>query len=186
VNKRTKVAPHKVREEVSNKETRNHFEPCDVQVSLPRRADESSEGRSSGDKVLTCASRDAEGDEGRAARLPARAESTSNLVQATWPKRLPGHHPKGTWAGSSQPAGGDDLPHAHRGTDDNRTGSHASASTTGSALCSPRLWEPHRQEGRRSRGEQMTAKAHAARSPGGEGRTRGNPRPARVQTAVWS
>jgi hypothetical protein len=40
VNARTDVAPHKVHEEVSKKETRHHFEPCDVQVSLPRRADE--------------------------------------------------------------------------------------------------------------------------------------------------
>jgi hypothetical protein len=40
VNERTDVAPHKVREEVSNKEIRNQFEPCDVQVSLPRRAAE--------------------------------------------------------------------------------------------------------------------------------------------------
>jgi len=40
VNERTYVAPHKVREEVSKKETRNHFEPRDVRVSLPRRADE--------------------------------------------------------------------------------------------------------------------------------------------------
>jgi hypothetical protein len=40
VNNRTLVTPHKICEEVSLKETRNHFEPCDVQVSLPRRADE--------------------------------------------------------------------------------------------------------------------------------------------------
>ena len=40
VNERTYVAPHKVHEEVSKKETRNHFEPRDVRVSLPRRADE--------------------------------------------------------------------------------------------------------------------------------------------------
>ena len=40
VNERTHVAPRKVREEVSKKEIRNHFEPCDVQVSLPRRAEE--------------------------------------------------------------------------------------------------------------------------------------------------
>jgi hypothetical protein len=30
----------KICEEVSNKETRNHFEPRDVRVSLPRRAEE--------------------------------------------------------------------------------------------------------------------------------------------------
>ena len=40
VNKRTFATPHKVCEEVSKKETWNHFEPCDVQVSLPRRAEE--------------------------------------------------------------------------------------------------------------------------------------------------
>jgi len=40
VHNRTLVTPHKVCEEVSKKETRNHFEPCDVQVSLPRRAEE--------------------------------------------------------------------------------------------------------------------------------------------------
>jgi hypothetical protein len=40
VNERTHVAPHNAREEVPNKERRNQFEPCDVQVSLPRRADE--------------------------------------------------------------------------------------------------------------------------------------------------
>ena len=40
VNERTDVAPRKVREEVSNKETRNQCEPCDAQVSLPGRADE--------------------------------------------------------------------------------------------------------------------------------------------------
>jgi len=40
VRKRTLAAPHKVREGVSKKETRNHFEPRDVRVSLPRRADE--------------------------------------------------------------------------------------------------------------------------------------------------
>ena len=40
VNERTDVAPHKVHEEVSKKETRHHFEPRDVRVSLPRRADE--------------------------------------------------------------------------------------------------------------------------------------------------
>jgi len=40
VSKRTLATPHKVCEEVSNKETRNQLEPCDVQVSLPRRADE--------------------------------------------------------------------------------------------------------------------------------------------------
>ena len=43
VNERTYVAPHKVHEEVSKQEIRHHFEPCDVQVSLPRRADEQSE-----------------------------------------------------------------------------------------------------------------------------------------------
>ena len=40
VSKRTLATLHKVCEEVSNKEIRNQFEPCDVQVSLPRRADE--------------------------------------------------------------------------------------------------------------------------------------------------
>jgi hypothetical protein len=40
VRKRTLVASHKVHEEVSKPEIRNDFEPCDVQVSLPRRADE--------------------------------------------------------------------------------------------------------------------------------------------------
>jgi hypothetical protein len=62
VHKRTLVTPHKVCKEVSKKETRNHFEPCDVQVSLPRRADESSEVRSSGNNVPTSASLDAEVD----------------------------------------------------------------------------------------------------------------------------
>jgi hypothetical protein len=54
--------PHKVGEEVSNKETRNQFEPRDVRVSLPRRADERSEVRSSGDNVPTSASLDVEVD----------------------------------------------------------------------------------------------------------------------------
>jgi hypothetical protein len=40
VSKRTLATSRKVCEEVSKKETRNHSEPCDVQVSLPRRADE--------------------------------------------------------------------------------------------------------------------------------------------------
>ena len=40
VSKRTLATLHKVCEEVSNKEIRNHFEPRDVRVSLPRRADE--------------------------------------------------------------------------------------------------------------------------------------------------
>src|SRR6266487_5490618 len=40
VRNRTLATPHKVCEEVSNKERRNHFEPRDVRVSLPRRADE--------------------------------------------------------------------------------------------------------------------------------------------------
>jgi len=40
VNERTDVAPHKVREEVSKKEIRNPFEPRNVRVSLPRRAEE--------------------------------------------------------------------------------------------------------------------------------------------------
>jgi hypothetical protein len=62
VNERTYVAPHKVHEEVSKKETRNHFEPRDVRVSLPRRADEKSEVRSSGDNVPTPASLNVEVD----------------------------------------------------------------------------------------------------------------------------
>ena len=76
VNERTDVAPRKVREEVSKKETRNHFEPCDAQVSLPGRADESSEVRSFGDNVPTSASLDVEVDEGRPVRLNAREESS--------------------------------------------------------------------------------------------------------------
>jgi hypothetical protein len=40
VSKRTLATLQKVCEEVSKKETRNHFEPRDVRVSLPRRADE--------------------------------------------------------------------------------------------------------------------------------------------------
>jgi hypothetical protein len=40
VSKRTLATLHKVCEEVSKKERRNHFEPRDVRVSLPRRADE--------------------------------------------------------------------------------------------------------------------------------------------------
>ena len=40
MSKRTLAASQKVHEEVSKKETRNHCEPCDVQVSLPGRADE--------------------------------------------------------------------------------------------------------------------------------------------------
>jgi len=40
VNKRILAVPHKVREEVSDKEMWNHSEPRDVRVSLPRRADE--------------------------------------------------------------------------------------------------------------------------------------------------
>ena len=95
MHKRTLVTPRKVYEEVSNKETRNHFEPRDVRVSLPRRAEESSEVRSSGDNVPTSASLDAETDEGRPVRLNAREESYENLVNDTWPKRLRGHNQKG-------------------------------------------------------------------------------------------
>ena len=62
VNERTYVAPHSIREEVSNKEIRNHFEPRDVRVSLPRRAAEQSKVRSSGDNVPTSASLDVEVD----------------------------------------------------------------------------------------------------------------------------
>ena len=40
VNKRILAVPHKVREEVSDKEMWNHSEPRNVRVSLPRRADE--------------------------------------------------------------------------------------------------------------------------------------------------
>jgi hypothetical protein len=40
VSKRTLATLQKVCEEVSKKEIRNHFEPRDVRVSLPRRADE--------------------------------------------------------------------------------------------------------------------------------------------------
>ena len=109
VNERTYAAPHKVHEEVSKQETRHHFEPRDVRVSLPRRADESSAVRSSGDHVPTSASLNVEVDEGRPVRLNASEESSSNLVKATWPKRLTGHHQKGTWAGSPQAPGGDDL-----------------------------------------------------------------------------
>ena len=69
VNKRITVVPHKARKEVSKKETRNHFEPRDVRVSLPRRADESSEVRSSGNNVPASASLDVEADEGRPVRL---------------------------------------------------------------------------------------------------------------------
>jgi hypothetical protein len=75
VSKRTLATPRKVCEEVSQKEMWNHCEPCDVQVSLPGRADESSEVRSSGNNVLTSANLDAEVDEGRPGRLNARKES---------------------------------------------------------------------------------------------------------------
>ena len=75
VNERTDVAPHKVHEEVSKKATRNHCEPRDVRVSLPRRADEKSEVRSSGDTVPTPASLDVEVDEGRPGRWNASAEA---------------------------------------------------------------------------------------------------------------
>jgi hypothetical protein len=95
VNERTDVAPHKVHEEVSKQETRHHFEPRDVRVSLPRRADESSAVRSSGNHVPTSASLDAEVDEGRPVRWNAREASSYNLVQATGPKRLRGHDHKG-------------------------------------------------------------------------------------------
>jgi len=40
VRKRILAIPRKVCEEVSNKEIRNQFEPRDVRVSLPRRAEE--------------------------------------------------------------------------------------------------------------------------------------------------
>jgi hypothetical protein len=70
------VTPHKICEKVSNKETRNQFEPCNVQVSLPRRADEQSEVRSSGDNVPASASLDVEADEGRPGRLNASEESS--------------------------------------------------------------------------------------------------------------
>jgi hypothetical protein len=76
VHNRTLVTLHKVCEEVSNKEIRNHFEPRDVRVSLPRRADESSEVRSSGDNVPTSASLDVDVDEGRPGRLNTSAESS--------------------------------------------------------------------------------------------------------------
>ena len=62
VNERANVAPRKVREEVSKREIRNHFEPCDVQVSLPRRADEQSEVRSPGNNVPVSTSFDVETD----------------------------------------------------------------------------------------------------------------------------
>lgn len=62
VSGRIPTVPHKIREEVSNKETRNQFEPDDVSVSLPRRADEQSEVRSSGDNVPLSASLDVERD----------------------------------------------------------------------------------------------------------------------------
>ena len=75
VSKRTLATPRKVCEEVSKKEIRNHFEPCDGQVFLPRRADEYSEVRSSGDNVLTSASLDAEVDEERPVRLNGREAS---------------------------------------------------------------------------------------------------------------
>src|SRR5216683_7587338 len=75
VNKRILAVPHKVREEVSDKEMWNHSEPRDVRVSLPRRADESSEVRSSGNNVPPSASFDAETDEGRTIRLNNCAES---------------------------------------------------------------------------------------------------------------
>ena len=78
-----------------SQETRNHCEPRDVRVSLPRRADEQSAVRSSGNNGPTSASRDAEVDEGRPVRLNAREESLHNLVQAPWPQRLRGHHHKG-------------------------------------------------------------------------------------------
>ena len=58
-----------------SKEIRHPFEPRDVRVSLPRRADESSEVRSSGNNVLTSASLGAEADEGRTVRLNASEES---------------------------------------------------------------------------------------------------------------
>ncbi len=76
VNKRILAVPHKVREEVSDKEMWNHSEPRNVRVSLPRRADESSEVRSSGNNVPPSASLDAETDEGRTIRLNNCAEST--------------------------------------------------------------------------------------------------------------
>jgi len=122
VRNRTLATPHKVCEEVSNKEMRNHFEPRDVRVSLPRRADESSEVRSSGNNVPASASLDVEADEGRPVRLNGSEGSLSNLVSGTWPKRLIGHHQNGTWAGSPQRRGGDDIQDAHRGTDSNRAG----------------------------------------------------------------
>ena len=76
VSKRTLATLQKVCEEVSKKETRNHFEPRDVRVSLPRRADESSEVRSSGDNGPTSASRAVEVGEGRPGRLNASKESS--------------------------------------------------------------------------------------------------------------
>ena len=76
VSKRTLATLRKVCEEVSNKEMRNHCEPRDVRVSLPRRADESSEVRSSGDNVPTSASLDVEVDSGRTVRLNASEESS--------------------------------------------------------------------------------------------------------------
>src|SRR5574341_494497 len=75
VSKRTLATRHKVCEEVSNKEMRDRFEPCDVQVSLPRRAAEQSKVRSSGDNVPTSASLDVEVDEGKPERLNTSEES---------------------------------------------------------------------------------------------------------------
>jgi hypothetical protein len=75
VSKRTLATLQKVCEEVSKKEIRHHFEPRDVRVSLPRRADASSAGRSSGDHVPTAASLNVEVGEGRPVRVHARAES---------------------------------------------------------------------------------------------------------------
>src|SRR5216683_2508690 len=75
VNKRILAVPHKVGEEVSDKEMWNHSEPRNVRVCLPRRADESSEVRSSGNNVPPSASFDAEKDEGRTIRLNNCAES---------------------------------------------------------------------------------------------------------------
>jgi hypothetical protein len=122
VSKRTLATPHKVCEEVSHKGTWNQCEPRNVRVSLPRRAEESSEVRSSGNNVLVSASLAAETDEGRSVRLNGSEASSSNLVKRKWPKRLTGQNHNGRWVGLSGRTTGSDMQKPHRGTDANHTG----------------------------------------------------------------
>ena len=158
-------------------------------MPLPRRADESSEVRSSGDKVPTSASLNVEVGEGRPGRLNARQESSSNLVTATWPKRLTGHDHNGEVEQEPLPAGAWE--------------SSSSKTLTGVRTLQPRrttrffidTWESPRLPtdvvARPSgRGMAQSAGEAGAGGPalirGRGGRARGPAQPERAPTSVWS